>query len=203
MASELAPTDQIDAFPTKTFFVDVLVRDIPLEQAVLDLVDNCIDGVKRLKNEEFEDRKVWIDLSTMRFRILDNCGGFDRSLARDYAFRFGRAPGTPNTPNSIGQFGIGMKRALFKFGRHFVVRSATPSETWAIAVDVDEWEKDPDDWHFHWADFGDKSDISKSNPGTDIIVDRLRPEFAARFGTKNFQNEICGLLKSKHRELFA
>lgn len=42
--------DRINAEPTKAFFVDMLTRDIPLEQAVLDLVDNSVDGAKSMKN---------------------------------------------------------------------------------------------------------------------------------------------------------
>jgi hypothetical protein len=37
----------IDASPTKTFFVDMLTKDIELEDAILDLLDNCIDGIQR------------------------------------------------------------------------------------------------------------------------------------------------------------
>ncbi len=45
------PTDEvkdtpINAEPTKGFFVDMITRDISLEQAVLDLVDNSVDGAK-------------------------------------------------------------------------------------------------------------------------------------------------------------
>jgi hypothetical protein len=36
----------ISAEPTKSFFVDMLTRDIALEQAILDLVDNSVDGAK-------------------------------------------------------------------------------------------------------------------------------------------------------------
>ena len=39
----------INAMPTKAFFVNMLVRDINLERAVLDLLDNCIDGAKSLR----------------------------------------------------------------------------------------------------------------------------------------------------------
>lgn len=195
--------DQINAAPTKAFFVEMLVRDIPLEQAVLDLVDNSIDGAKRTDATSFEGRKIEIQIDKGQFRILDNCGGFERKLARDYAFRFGRPPGTPKTPNSIGQFGVGMKRALFKFGRHFIVRSATEKEQWAVDVDVDKWEEKPDDWYFDWADFGDEAEISKRNPGTDIVVDRLRPAVAARFATATFINDISALIKSKHRQFIA
>jgi len=203
MASKPEETDQINAAPTKAFFVEMLVRDVPLEQAVLDLVDNSIDGAKQMDANDFKGRKIEIDFDRKQFRILDNCGGFQRQVARDYAFRFGRAPGTPSIPNSIGQFGVGMKRALFKFGRHFVVRSATSDETWAVDVDVDDWESKPDDWHFDWADFANGSEISRRKPGTDIVVDRLRPEVATRFGIAQFENDLTGLIKSKHRQFIA
>ena len=37
----------IDASPTKNFFVDMLTRDIDIKDAILDLLDNCIDGIQR------------------------------------------------------------------------------------------------------------------------------------------------------------
>ena len=128
MAGNPAEPDLINDSSTKAFFVEMIVRDIALEQAVLDLVDNSIDGAKRMNGGDFKGRKVEIEIGADKFRILDNCGGFGRKLARDYAFRFGRPAGTPASPGSIGQFGVGMKRALFKFGRHFVSRSATSGE---------------------------------------------------------------------------
>jgi hypothetical protein len=39
---------QIASFkPTKRFFVSMLTRDIALDDAILDLLDNCLDGVTR------------------------------------------------------------------------------------------------------------------------------------------------------------
>lgn len=200
MAAE-EQNDQINAEPTKAFFVDILTRDIPLETAVLDLVDNSVDGAKRSRNGSFDQAKVEIHFNNKQFRLIDNCGGFDRDTARKYAFRFGRAPGAPKTPHSIGQFGVGMKRALFKFGRQFVVRSATRKEEWAVDVSVGEWEA-RGDWHFPWSKFEDTS-LSKSNPGTEIVVTQLRSEVASKFGTENFEREIIGLIKSKHRQFIA
>jgi len=196
---------QINAEPTKTFFVEMLTRDIALEQAVLDLVDNSVDGAKALRSDgdrPFEGREVQIEFSKDKFRILDNCGGFDSETARAYAFRFGRPAGMPRTSHSIGQFGVGMKRALFKFGHHFVVRSATTADTWAVEVQVPEWETQ-DGWHFPWAEFQPDDDLSNSNPGTEIVVTDLRSEVAGKFSTKLFENAIVGLIKSKHREFIA
>lgn len=203
MAKAVDQEAEIDAAPTKSFFVEMLTKDIPLEQAVLDLVDNSVDGAKRMNGASLDGRKVEITISKDEFRILDNCGGFSKEAARDYAFRFGRPAGTPTTPHSIGQFGVGMKRALFKFGERFVVRSATVEEEWAVDVNVTKWLQEPDNWHFSWSDFGADQSISTDNPGTDIAVPKLRDEVAARFGTAQFENSISGLIKSKHRQFIA
>lgn len=198
-------TQEIDAEPTKSFFVEMLTRDIGLEQAVLDLVDNSIDGAKGLKadgDRPFEGRKVALEFSKDRFRIVDNCGGFSKEAARTYAFKFGKPLGSPRTAHSIGQFGVGMKRALFKFGHQFSVRSATPDDAWAVNVDVPEWEIKPT-WTFPWATFEPNDEISISSPGTEIIVSNLRQEVATKFSTKLFENSIHQLIKAKHCQFIA
>ena len=35
---------EIDASPTKAFFIDNLTRDLTLEDAILDLIDNSVDA---------------------------------------------------------------------------------------------------------------------------------------------------------------
>ncbi|APW44517.1 ATP-binding protein [Rhodoferax saidenbachensis] len=195
----------IDAEPTKGFFVEMLTRDIALEQAVLDLVDNSIDGAKGLKGDgdkPFEGMKIALEFSKEKFRIVDNCGGFSSEVARKYAFKFGKPPGSPRTPHSIGQFGVGMKRALFKFGHQFSVRSATKDDAWAVSVQVPAWENQPG-WSFPWATFTADEEISQASPGTEIIVSDLRTEVSAKFSTQHFKNAIHGLIKSKHRQFIA
>ena len=49
--------DQVKAFPAKRFFVEMLTRDIELKDSLLDLLDNCIDGVMREKKE------IWMNLN--------------------------------------------------------------------------------------------------------------------------------------------
>lgn len=205
MLHESIPPGEVSAEPTKEFFVEMLTRDIKLEQAVLDLVDNCIDGAKRLHPEpesRFDDYTVSIQFDTDVFSIIDNCGGFDIDTARKHAFRFGRADDHKSAPHSIGQFGVGMKRALFKFGRHFKVRSATSEEHWAIDIDVKKWGESVD-WTFPWAEFGEEDVISRKNPGTEIIVTELRQEISTRFSTANFKTAIANLIKSKHRQFIS
>ncbi|WGM32572.1 ATP-binding protein [Brevundimonas sp. NIBR11] len=197
---------RISAMPTKAFFVDMFTKDIALDQAVLDLLDNSIDGARAMFGENaetYDGRVVRIELSRDRFRIWDNCGGFDKERARKYAFRFGRPVEAGKLRSSIGQFGVGMKRALFKFGREFTVHSATQGEQWAVYVNAEEWEKDDQDWHFPWEDFAPEAPISATNPGTEIVVKNLRPAVANTFGSKYFENQIIALIKSKHRGFIA
>lgn len=204
------PEDRITAEPTKRFFVEMFTKDISLEQAVLDLVDNSVDGARRSpKDGDFplEGYTVRISLNKETFRIDDNCGGFDKSTAREYAFRFGRDFDTPEiqarrASGAIGQFGVGMKRALFKFGPCFKVYSATTQESWGIDVNVEDWERAPG-WTFDWASFSPKSNVSQTLPGTEIEVSPLHPAVGSTFGSKYFENQIMGLIKSKHRSFIS
>ena len=85
----------INASPTKNFFVDMLTRDIDLKDAILDLLDNCIDGIQRTtRGEEPSDMPYegfWanIEVSETAFKIEDNCGGIPLDVAERYAFRMG------------------------------------------------------------------------------------------------------------------
>jgi hypothetical protein len=205
MPEDEAPEKLIDAEPTKQFFVDMITRDIQLEQAVLDLVDNSVDGAQRYRGQApnpLDGFLITITVNADKFTIFDNCGGFDKEAAREYAFRFGRPTDKAVSPHSIGQFGVGMKRALFKFGRHFTVQSATEEDKWAVDVNVVEWQSYKS-WTFPWADFPEDSTVSQDEPGTEIVVSDLRPEVSARFGTDYFVNAIIGLIKSKHRQFIA
>src|SRR4051812_30676793 len=109
----------IDARPTKRFFVRMLVRDIELVPAIVDLVDNSVDGAKRITEpgeNRFEGLEVRLTISPERFEIVDTCGGIPLELAQRYAFRFGRPDDVDSAEGEVGQFGVGMKRALFKLG---------------------------------------------------------------------------------------
>lgn len=117
MPEQTIDKKRINASPTKEFFVYMLIRDIPLSRAILDLVDNSVDGARRLHSDgDFQDLWVRVELNSTHFRIADNCGGIPVEIARNYAFRFGRPSGAPPTPHSVGQFGVGMKRTFFKLG---------------------------------------------------------------------------------------
>ncbi len=92
------PAGYVDARPEKRFFVEMLTRDIEFAPAVIDLVDNSVDGAKRLRPDaesddpeaatRFDGLRVDLKLTPECFEIHDNCGGFSREVAVEYAFRF-------------------------------------------------------------------------------------------------------------------
>ena len=195
----------IETMPTKAFFVDMLVRDILLERAILDLVDNSVDGAKRQRPgtpTDYSGLGVEIVLGANSFMISDNCGGFDIDTAANYAFRFGRARGAATTPFSVGQFGVGMKRALFKFGSHFTVSSKTATESWRVDVPVDVWEA-KEDWHFEFESAQRDLTIAVAERGTTIVVDKLRPEVATKLGSEHFQRTVAEIIRTHQRQFLA
>jgi hypothetical protein len=114
--------DTAIAIPTKQFFVSMLTRDISLADAILDLVDNCLDGALRFANNgevDYTKHFVKITLADEFFAIKDNCGGIPRDVAKNYAFKMGREPDDERDSDNetIGMYGVGMKRAIFKMGR--------------------------------------------------------------------------------------
>src|ERR1700730_4181927 len=127
LLENIALEGKVDAQPTKNFFVTMLTRDIALMDAIMDLIDNCIDGVHRqLKHEKKKTKNEYIYrgyyaeimLDDKSFVLKDNCGGIPLDVAKHYAFRMGRSEEYHDDDNleTLGMYGIGMKRAVFKLG---------------------------------------------------------------------------------------
>jgi hypothetical protein len=168
--------------PTKRFFVEMLTRDIELEDAVLDLLDNSVDGALRVRGYHPEvDRPYegfWANLSFSpdEFRVTDNCGGIGRSL-RDSAFRLGRPPILADSDllPTVGTYGIGMKRAIFKLGRECVIKSMTETDGFHVEI-PEEWFSEEGEWTLPVEDL--PADATR---GTTIVVRKLLPEVAQAF----------------------
>ena len=182
----------IDVEPTKSLFVEMLTKDIALGRAVIDLVDNGVDGARRMRpgaDSDLTGLQISLTISSTEFRVKDNCGGIGLELATKHAFRIGRPKGMPATPNSVGQFGVGMKRALFKFGREFAVTSKTRSDSFSMSVDLDVWLED-EGWVFRFDKVEKSLDVPEADTGTEIVVTRLREGVETSFGLKSFLNGL-------------
>ena len=191
---------KVDAEPTKEFFVSMLVRDIELIPALVDLVDNAVDGARRLRGwDRFDGLYVRIDATSEMFRIQDNCGGIPINTARRYAFRFGRTDETPQLPRSVGQFGVGMKRALFKLGPDFEIRSVEANSDFTLKVNVPGWTNQIS-WNFEFSDYNEGVEHDLSETGTTITVQPLHAEVSADFALDSFLPRLREELRLKHRE---
>ena len=45
----------IDGNPTKKFFIEMITRDISIEDAIIDLLDNSIDGANNINPNDYSD----------------------------------------------------------------------------------------------------------------------------------------------------
>lgn len=196
----------IDATPTKEFFIYMLVRDVPLIRAIVDLIDNSLDGAHRVVAAEasahsperpLEGFHVALTINKEKLEVVDNCGGIPYETARDYAFRFGRAPDAPFTSGSIGQFGVGMKRTIFKAGNYFTVHSLSAHSTFTMAQDVRQWLRKPE-WNFDFQELDTDVRVPPEKCGTTISVTDLHPGVAELVERTQFINELRNELEQAH-----
>jgi hypothetical protein len=195
--------DRAIAIPTKQFFVSMLTRDISLADAILDLVDNCLDGALRLANGgdvDYSKHFVKIKLTQEFFAIEDNCGGIPRDVAKNYAFKMGRETDDDrdSKDETIGMYGVGMKRAIFKMGREAKVRTLCDDDAFEVPISS-EWldNKDWDPLPMMDADAAEKL----PEPGTHIQVGSLYPGVVRHFTNDAFKNELRTAL-SEHFTMF-
>lgn len=196
-----ADPQRVDASPEKRFFISMLVKDIELLPAVVDLVDNSVDAARAHRGTgSYEGLHIKVTIGDDEFTIVDNCGGIEATLARDYAFRFGRPQGFQPIPSSVGQFGVGMKRALFKLGTVFTVSSATAASQFELTVDVDAWaQEDGPDWSFIFTSVDYENGVAESDQFTRIDVSTLHPHVASDFGKPRTVNRLVSQLALKHQ----
>jgi hypothetical protein len=185
--------DHAEASPTKRFFVSMLTRDINLADAILDLVDNCLDGALRLADGgevDYAQHFVKINLAADHFSIEDNCGGIPREVAKNYAFKMGREPDDDrdSETETIGMYGVGMKRAIFKMGREAMVRTRYGDDTFEVPItsnwlDAKGWDPLPIN---EPTEAGEKL----AEPGTVIRVHELYEGVSRHFANEAFENEV-------------
>jgi hypothetical protein len=184
---------KIDASPTKQFFITMLTRDVALDRSILDLVDNSVDAAVR--SNDLNNKKVEITVSKEKFVIRDNCGGIKQTDAESYAFRFGRTEDNPGSQHSVGQFGVGLKRTLFKIGEDFKIISRHSDSWFEVKVNVPEWIKTPV-WEFDLTPIN--RDREDQPLGTEIIVTSLRKSTSDQFSLNTFAREIIDEISRSH-----
>ena len=187
-----------DAMPTKDFFVRMITRDISLEDCILDLIDNCLDGARRqlaARNggagdmHTYEGFRATLQIGQENFRIEDNCGGIGIANAIDYAFHFGRRPDAPKEEDyAIGLYGIGMKRAILKIGQTIAIHSSTEDEGFLCTINVGQWLR-----HNTWEFDMDDADLIVGT-GTTITITDFNTGIAEEFNDNAFINRLSRMV---------
>ncbi len=194
------------AEPTKDFFIEMLTKDIPLDWAILDLIDNSVDGArdqiskhtsKTLKDSKaYDGYEIKLTFNKDQFIIEDNCGGFSKEAAENYAFKFGRPKNQTAFPKgSVGRFGVGMKRGIFKIGNHFVVETKSSPDHFIVEENIEKWNVPQRGWDFNFVDVlpGIKYVAAKPilvKDGTYIKVTELHDAVKLDFSSAHFQKNL-------------
>ncbi len=193
------PDELVSASPVKSFFVSMLTRDIKLEDAILDLLDNCVDGILRSGGGDaanpYQGFKADIKFEKDFFSISDNCGGIPWDL-RNYAFRMGRLPNKQiATPGSVGVYGIGMKRAIFKIGKHCRISTRHADDQYEVEINP-EWIEDQSNWDIPL----NRARKPEKLAGTTIEVSHLHLGIARTFdeGAEDFKSELDRMVSTHY-----
>lgn len=202
-----------NAQPTKKFFIANLTRDLSLEDAILDLVDNSIDALVRTNDLDVSPelvRKqetrpipahnggelptVTISITEHEFTITDRCGGIELERARKEVFRLGRV--NPEIESALGVYGIGLKRAVFKIGKNISIESRTLESGFKVTIDVPNWSANDGDWTFPLEVTAAAS--SQDEAGTTITIRDLNPEVRMRIAAGTLLIRLAGAISSTY-----
>lgn len=189
------PRDELYGGPTKRFFISMLTRDIELEDAILDLLDNSVDGAMRQRKKKILEPDLYsgywahLTLDENSFRLADNCGGIPDDRL-ETAFRLGRPRISQDMDlPTIGMYGIGMKRAIFKMGHEATVETSSEDGVRKITYSR-EWMDDakPDADQF-WDLAISRSEVGGTQ-GVMISIPNLREEVRKQFSSKSFKDGL-------------
>ena len=198
--------NSVDARPVKSFFVEMLTRDIELVDAILDLLDNCVDGILRQERNNsgqtpYKGYEAEIKFDAKSFSISDNCGGIPWDL-HEYAFRMGKEdqdrdsdlPTIGGLP-TVGVYGIGMKRAIFKIGKQCSILTQNKEDCYKVDI-TPSWIDDSDNWDLPVSDSAQLG----GNDGTAIEIRELRSNIAELFDKENaaFTRDLTEKVKTHY-----
>jgi len=182
--SDQVQTFDVDTSPTKIAVVESLTGDATVEECVLDLIDNSVDGARNTLfrddvaspseglPESYSSYAVEIRLSGQKFSLSDNCGGISQEKLANTALRFGE----PSRHElGIGLYGIGLNRAIFRLGRRSLLKTDDGESQSELLLDVDAYLANSD-----WTLPAQRRQ-SRGGNGSSIEVTRLSPEASTLF----------------------
>lgn len=182
--------------PKKSLFINILTRDISIHDCILDLLDNAVDSYTRYGIDE--EREVQLNFNKNKISIFDNCGGIEKERLKKEVFRFGAIDFSNHIP-TIGVYGIGLKRSIFKLGELIVFETDDGKDYCKLKIDVKNWldKKDPEgneEWDLKLTETSKTRLESGQKPYTRIEVTNLRYETKETF-TPDFETKLKTTVK--------
>jgi hypothetical protein len=184
-------TDKITAYPRKKLFIEVLTQDVRAKSCILDLIDNSVDSY--IRNKIQDKREIELIISENEFEIFDTCGGINKEFLKTNVFRFGAENLNREDP-TLGMYGIGMKRSIFKIGNNITLETDDGKDYSLMELDVKQWEdKNEQDWDIPFET--DNTTLNGTLPYTRIKITNLHKDISEKFSLVTFQNDITATLK--------
>lgn len=191
----MANDTTLSGAPTKRFFVSMLPRDIELDDAILDLVDNSVDGAMRQERDNLNTEQPFsnyhcnLTVGNDEFRLEDNCGGIPDNYL-EAAFRLGRPSiDLDDDLPTIGMYGIGMKRAIFKMAKDATVISRSRDSAIKVRYDPNWLDPESDDWDLPFEKLTDDG-----SAGVSISITDLRDDVSKKFRRELFVERLAETL---------
>lgn len=195
-------TIQADASPEKRLFISLLTRDITLEAAFLDLIDNSInsalepfadslrtadDYVDTLHSESISpSTNIALCLSPERIHLVDRATGISFEAARYSVFRFGRPQDSASLSDRLSVYGLGLKRAFFKIGRRIRMVSDHVDGGFVLELDVEQWSAH-ENWKF---EITPRTGVDVTQTGTEVEILDLHPDVQMRLRGGSFVESL-------------
>ena len=171
--------------PHKKLFIDILTKDIDVKHCVLDLIDNSIDSY--IRKGYSDEREVSINIRNGSFEIFDNCGGIDKETLINDVFRFGVEELKRDKP-TMGLFGIGLKRAVFKLGEKIKLETDDGKDLSILDLDINTWQRSKE-WDMEFETGSTKLDKG-NKPYTKITVNKIYDDIKNKMNLPSFINDL-------------
>lgn len=183
-------TTKLDGSPTKEFIITTITKDISIEAAIFDFIDNSINAIERIiKSKRLQGYGVNIEINKDSFVIADNCGGISKDKVFKDAFRIG------SSSDYKAGHGIGLKRAFLKFGKNIILESNRKDYSCIISVNVDNWGNN-NNWTFDSV----KTNYAEEQPeGFKINISNLYKDISNTFSKNSFINTLIEQIATRYR----
>lgn len=125
-----------------------MATDLDFKMALFEIIDNSIDAWKKNRRDTKLMIHIYADKENNKLTYLDNAGGVRENNIAEL-FTLGDN-GNKNSQETIGEFGVGLKRALFFIAKRFVIESKSLGELgFRTELDVDRYFDD-ENWEISY-----------------------------------------------------